>query len=98
VEEGAAGASEGELVLDDFLAAKMHLVDLAGSERAKRTKAEGARLKVRRRGRLRGRLQHGTRERCNHAASDLHAHEVPHCIMSSVIHSCPLIGTAIDGC
>ena len=30
---------------DDYLCAKMHLVDLAGSERAKRTKAEGARLK-----------------------------------------------------
>jgi len=32
--------------IDDYLCAKMHLVDLAGSERAKRTKAEGARLKV----------------------------------------------------
>jgi len=32
-------------VMDDFLTAKMHLVDLAGSERAKRTKAEGQRLK-----------------------------------------------------
>lgn len=31
--------------VDDYLCAKMHLVDLAGSERAKRTKAEGARLK-----------------------------------------------------
>jgi kinesin family protein 4/21/27 len=30
---------------DDYLIAKMHLVDLAGSERAKRTGAEGARLK-----------------------------------------------------
>ena len=34
-----------EDVVDDFLTAKMHLVDLAGSERAKRTKAEGQRLK-----------------------------------------------------
>jgi len=33
--------------MDDYLCAKMHLVDLAGSERAKRTKAEGARMKVR---------------------------------------------------
>ncbi|GLC45179.1 hypothetical protein PLESTB_000427200 [Pleodorina starrii] len=31
--------------VEDFLGAKMHLVDLAGSERAKRTKAEGARLR-----------------------------------------------------
>jgi len=31
--------------LDDYLCAKMHLVDLAGSERAKRTGAEGARLR-----------------------------------------------------
>lgn len=31
--------------VDDYLIAKMHLVDLAGSERAKRTGAEGARLK-----------------------------------------------------
>lgn len=31
--------------VEDFLTAKMHLVDLAGSERAKRTKAEGQRLK-----------------------------------------------------
>eukprot|EP00798_Chlamydomonas_sp_ICE-L_P008275 gene8275-1544_t len=35
----------GEDAFEDFLCAKMHLVDLAGSERAKRTKAEGARLK-----------------------------------------------------
>lgn len=34
-----------EEVVEDFLTAKMHLVDLAGSERAKRTKAEGQRLK-----------------------------------------------------
>ncbi|KAG2494778.1 hypothetical protein HYH03_007022 [Edaphochlamys debaryana] len=39
-----AGAEEAEGV-EDYLCAKMHLVDLAGSERAKRTKAEGARLK-----------------------------------------------------
>ena len=32
-------------IQDDYLFAKMHLVDLAGSERAKRTGAEGARLK-----------------------------------------------------
>ena len=38
------GAPEEDTV-DDFLTAKMHLVDLAGSERAKRTKAEGQRLK-----------------------------------------------------
>ncbi len=50
---GAAGsdaedeeeADEAEDGLDDYLIAKMHLVDLAGSERAKRTGAEGARLK-----------------------------------------------------
>jgi hypothetical protein len=40
--EAAAAAAEEE---EGFLAAKMHLVDLAGSERAKRTKAEGQRLK-----------------------------------------------------
>ena len=52
--EERAGASseedsEGDEALDDsgddYLIAKMHLVDLAGSERAKRTGAEGARLK-----------------------------------------------------
>lgn len=30
---------------DDILCAKLHLVDLAGSERAKRTGADGMRLK-----------------------------------------------------
>jgi len=30
---------------DDILSAKLHLVDLAGSERAKRTGADGMRLK-----------------------------------------------------
>jgi len=30
---------------DDVLCAKLHLVDLAGSERAKRTGADGMRLK-----------------------------------------------------
>lgn len=30
---------------EDFLCAKLHLVDLAGSERAKRTGADGLRLK-----------------------------------------------------
>lgn len=30
---------------DDILCAKLHLVDLAGSERAKRTGADGLRLK-----------------------------------------------------
>ncbi|KAG1655297.1 hypothetical protein FOA52_002456 [Chlamydomonas sp. UWO 241] len=43
------GEDNGEMAVvdngDDYLCAKMHLVDLAGSERAKRTKAEGARLK-----------------------------------------------------
>eukprot|EP00198_Chlamydomonas_reinhardtii_P003876 XP_001693212.1 kinesin family member heavy chain [Chlamydomonas reinhardtii] len=43
-EEDEAAAEEGEGV-EDYLCAKMHLVDLAGSERAKRTKAEGARLR-----------------------------------------------------
>lgn len=37
--------STDDETVDDFLTAKMHLVDLAGSERAKRTKAEGQRLK-----------------------------------------------------
>ncbi|KIZ01228.1 kinesin family member 3/17 [Monoraphidium neglectum] len=41
-DEGADG--EGDAA-DDYLIAKMHLVDLAGSERAKRTGAEGARLR-----------------------------------------------------
>ncbi|GFR40655.1 hypothetical protein Agub_g1240 [Astrephomene gubernaculifera] len=43
-EDEEASGEEGE-ALEDFLVAKMHLVDLAGSERAKRTKAEGARLR-----------------------------------------------------
>ncbi|KAG2444138.1 hypothetical protein HYH02_009078 [Chlamydomonas schloesseri] len=43
-DEDDAAAEEGE-GLEDYLCAKMHLVDLAGSERAKRTKAEGARLR-----------------------------------------------------
>jgi len=38
---------EGDQGVDDYLCAKLHLVDLAGSERAKRTKAEGQRMKVR---------------------------------------------------
>jgi kinesin family protein 4/21/27 len=41
-EDGEDGMDEAA---DDYLIAKMHLVDLAGSERAKRTGAEGARLK-----------------------------------------------------
>ncbi|RZC45234.1 hypothetical protein C5167_038182 [Papaver somniferum] len=35
----------GDEVGDDILSAKLHLVDLAGSERAKRTGADGSRLK-----------------------------------------------------
>ncbi|GAX80469.1 hypothetical protein CEUSTIGMA_g7908.t1 [Chlamydomonas eustigma] len=42
-DEAAVAISED--ASDDYLCAKLHLVDLAGSERAKRTKAEGARLK-----------------------------------------------------
>ncbi|KAI8464754.1 MAG: hypothetical protein J3K34DRAFT_525930 [Monoraphidium minutum] len=42
-EDGGDGG--GEDGGDDYLCAKMHLVDLAGSERAKRTGAEGARLR-----------------------------------------------------
>lgn len=38
--EGSNGYST-----DDILSAKLHLVDLAGSERAKRTGADGMRLK-----------------------------------------------------
>lgn len=44
--EGEGGEGGEGTQIDDYLCAKMHLVDLAGSERAKRTKAEGARLKV----------------------------------------------------
>ncbi|GBF91684.1 kinesin family member heavy chain [Raphidocelis subcapitata] len=40
-EDGDGGDDSAE----DYLIAKMHLVDLAGSERAKRTGAEGARLR-----------------------------------------------------
>ncbi|PNH11829.1 Chromosome-associated kinesin KIF4 [Tetrabaena socialis] len=43
-EDDEAGGEEAE-GLEDYLCAKMHMVDLAGSERAKRTKAEGARLR-----------------------------------------------------
>ncbi|WIA39358.1 hypothetical protein OEZ86_005467 [Tetradesmus obliquus] len=47
--EGESTEEEDEEELegagDDYLIAKMHLVDLAGSERAKRTGAQGARLK-----------------------------------------------------
>ncbi|KXZ43975.1 hypothetical protein GPECTOR_76g796 [Gonium pectorale] len=43
-EDEEVGGEEVEGV-EDYLGAKMHLVDLAGSERAKRTKAEGARLR-----------------------------------------------------
>ncbi|KAL6746535.1 hypothetical protein V8C86DRAFT_2939694 [Haematococcus lacustris] len=45
-EDGIGGGvgTDGDMG-EDYLCAKMHLVDLAGSERAKRTKAEGARLK-----------------------------------------------------
>ena len=38
------GATNDEIG-DDILCAKLHLVDLAGSERAKRTGADGMRLK-----------------------------------------------------
>lgn len=44
-DDGDDTGLEGDQGIDDYLCAKMHLVDLAGSERAKRTKAEGARLK-----------------------------------------------------
>lgn len=38
------GASKGD-ICNDILCSKLHLVDLAGSERAKRTGADGLRLK-----------------------------------------------------
>eukprot|EP00775_Hariotina_reticulata_P005026 gene5026-5268_t len=43
--ESSESEEEPDDAGDDYLIAKMHLVDLAGSERAKRTGAEGARLK-----------------------------------------------------
>lgn len=39
------GMAYNEVAGDDILLGKFHLVDLAGSERAKRTGADGLRLK-----------------------------------------------------
>ena len=39
------GQAVNDEIGDDILCAKLHLVDLAGSERAKRTGADGMRLK-----------------------------------------------------
>lgn len=39
-----SGAAKGD-ICNDILCSKLHLVDLAGSERAKRTGADGLRLK-----------------------------------------------------
>lgn len=43
--ESHGGMVNNEAAGDDILFAKFHLVDLAGSERAKRTGADGIRLK-----------------------------------------------------
>ena len=40
-----SGVTNGDDSGDDILCAKLHLVDLAGSERAKRTGADGMRLR-----------------------------------------------------
>lgn len=34
-----------DMIVEDYLCAKLHLVDLAGSERAKRTGSDGLRFK-----------------------------------------------------
>ncbi|GAA0153821.1 microtubule binding motor protein [Lithospermum erythrorhizon] len=44
-QKGISSNSSSDGVVDDILRAKLHLVDLAGSERAKRTGADGMRLR-----------------------------------------------------